>query len=227
MLPRYLAGWHAYKRSAPWQKVSIKDSYPCLTDLVQATPFDPHYFYQGAWLARRLADAKPPLHIDIGSSALTMSVLSATSPTVFLDVRPLKVNLTRFTSIAGNGTQLPFKDASVYSLSCLHVIEHIGLGRYGDQLNPEGSRIAFKELTRVLAKGGKLYLSVPVGRERICFNAHRIFSPQTILKWEGGLVLERFALIRDDGAYVDPAEVDAASDLEYGCGLFEIVKDRG
>jgi hypothetical protein len=82
----------------------------------------------------------------------------------------------------------------------------------------------FKELVRVLAKGGKLYLAVPVGRQRICFNAHRIFSPQTILTWEAGLILDRFALVRDDGVYVNPAKLDDAEALEYGCGLFEFLR---
>jgi SAM-dependent methyltransferase len=223
-LPHFFRDWRNFQRLSPEDKLRWQDSYPCLVDQVVATPFDPHYFYQGAWLARRLAETKPVLHLDIGSSALTMGVLSATSPTVFLDFRPLKVNLTQFTSIAGDAAQLPFKDASVHSLSCLHVIEHIGLGRYGDRLNPGGSRTAFMELARVLAKGGKLYLAVPVGRQRICFNAHRVFSPQTILTWETGLSLDRFALVRDDGVYVDPAKVDDAEAFEYGCGLFEFLR---
>ena len=203
------------------EKLRWQDSYPCLLDQVIETPFDPHYFYQGAWLARRLAEFKPALHVDIGSSVLTMSVLSGAHPTVFVDVRPLKVTLSRFASIAGDATRLPFHDASVASLSCLHVIEHVGLGRYGDRLDPEGSRITFKELTRVLAKGGKLYLTLPVGRQRTCFNAHRIFSPRTILAWGEGLALDRFALVPDDGDFVDPAKVDAAEALDYGCGMFE------
>lgn len=223
-LPHFFRDWRKFQRMPSADKLRWQDSHPCLVDQVVATPFDPHYFYQGAWLARCLAETKPAFHVDIGSSALTMSVLSATSPTVFLDVRPLKVNLTQFTSMAGDAAQLPFRDASVYSLSCLHVIEHVGLGRYGDRLDPDGSRTVFKELARVLAKGGKLYLTVPVGRQRICFNAHRIFSPQTILTWEVGLALNRFALVRDDGVYVDPAKVDAAEGLEYGCGLFEFLR---
>lgn len=205
-------------------KLRWQDSYPCLADKVTATPFDPHYFYQGAWLARRVATGRPSLHVDIASSALTMSVLSAVCPTVFLDYRPLRVNLDGLTSVAGSVTHLPFASASIQSLSCLHVIEHIGLGRYGDPLDPTGSIRAAHELVRVLAPGGRLYLSVPVGRERVCFNAHRVVSPATVQSWFAPLDLKHFALVGDDGRFSESCHVMAGEGLEYGCGLFEFIR---
>src|SRR4051812_43996008 len=173
-LPRYLSHWRAYSRRAGKRAARFADSYPCLGDWTSATPFDAHYFYQGAWLARRLAARRPTEHVDVGSSALMLSVLSATTPVRHFDFRPLQAALPGLQCAAGDILALPLAAGSVASLSCLHVIEHIGLGRYGDPIDPEGSARAARELARVLAPGGRLYLSVPVGRERTCFNAHRV-----------------------------------------------------
>lgn len=223
-LPKYFRDWQRYQSMTSTVKLQWRDSYPCLVDRVVTTPFDPHYFYQGAWFARRLSESKPDLHVDIGSSILTMSVVSATIPTVFLDFRPLKADLKQFTSIAGSVLQLPFATASIRSLSCLHVIEHIGLGRYGDPLDPCGSVRAAHELLRVLAPGGRLYLSLPVGRERVCFNAHRVFSPSTVRAWFKNLTLVHFAIVDDNGLFTESGHVESGEKLEYGCGLFEFVR---
>jgi SAM-dependent methyltransferase len=225
-LPRYLVDWGVYKKAARQQQLSFRDSYPCLTDRVKATPFDPHYFFQAAWLARRLHDVMPPLHVDVGSSVMMINVLSASVKTVFVDYRPLHAQLSNLRSLAGDIARLPYRDASISSLSCLHVIEHIGLGRYGDPLNPSGSQVAAAELQRVLQPGGRLFLSVPVGRERVCFNAHRVFMPGTIQSFLPKLRLESFSLVDDAGRFSEHVLPDATAKLEYGCGLFEFVKAR-
>lgn len=222
-LPRYFRDWRRYSALARTEMPRWKDSYPCLTDWTPSTPFDPHYFFQGAWLARQVAQRKPDLHVDIASSVLTVSVLSATVETLFVDYRPLQVRLPGLHSVTGTLLNLPFKDRSIASLSCLHVIEHVGLGRYGDPIDPEGSRKAVRELERVVAPGGRLYISVPVGRERVCFNGHRIFSPRTIRDWLGALALEKFALVDDEGRFDDGASdelLTRGGSQDYGCGLF-------
>ena len=153
-----------------------------------------------------------------------MAVLSAHVPLIFIDYRPLRVRLPGLASIAGDITRLPFADKSLVSISSLHVIEHIGLGRYGDPINPAGAMMAFGELERVLADGGRLYVSTPVGRERVCFNAHRVFAPETILKALPGLKLRRFCYVGDDRNFHADALPAAATRLDYGCGLFEFVR---
>ena len=223
-LPRYFSHWFKYTRSAGGQKVGLLDLQPCLGDWSTHTPFDAHYFYQGAWLARRLAHSKPVKHVDIGSSVLTMSVLSATVNTVFVDYRPLKATLSGLTSISGDILSLPFDDNSVESLSCLHVIEHIGLGRYGDPIDPDGSLKAAAELQRIVSAGGKIFLSLPVGRERICFNAHRVHAPTSVLKMFPQLNLVEFSYVDDSGQFLEAQSAHSASELEYGCGLFQFVK---
>ena len=221
-LPRYVADWLAFRRQASSRPVSLlADSYPCLADRLPATPFDPHYFYQGNWLARRLAEAKPIRHVDVGSSVLMVGVLSAHVPTVFVDYRPLVVRQSGLSCLAADINRLPFVDRSLQSLSCLHVIEHIGLGRYGDPINVDGAKHAASELQCVVAPGGKLYLSTPIGRERVCFNAHRVFAPLTILSWFSQLRLASFSFVSDDGALHDDTSPARVPPLDYGCGFFE------
>jgi hypothetical protein len=219
-LPRFFSHWIRYARSAGAQEIRVIDLQPCLGDWSFHTPFDAHYFYQGAWLARRIDPAKVARHVDIGSSVLTMSVLSAQTTTIFVDYRPLKATLPGLCSVAGNILNLPFADDSIESLSCLHVIEHIGLGRYGDPIDPQGSMKAALELQRIVGHGGKLFLSLPVGRERVCFNAHRVHAPTTVLAMFSRMKLVEFSYVDDAGSYHEAKPIDVAGRLEYGCGMF-------
>jgi SAM-dependent methyltransferase len=222
-LPRYFRSWAEWSRKggAP---LKFADSHPCLTDWTSTTPFDPHYFYQSAWLARRLAEVKPGRHVDVGSSVGTVGVVSGFVPTLFVDIRPLSTSLSNLTCIDASILALPFEDRSVISLSCLHVIEHIGLGRYGDPLDPIGSERAAQELSRVLSVGGRLFLSAPVGRERVCFNAHRVFAPKSLVGMFESLKLERFGWVDDQGQLHLPASPSDAEAAEYACGFFEFVR---
>ena len=221
-LPRYFRDWWLFSRAGSVS--ALRDTHPCLTDHISHTPFDPHYFYQAAWLARRLAANIPEKHVDIGSDIRMINVLSAFVPTEFLDYRPLQVNLSGLVCGSGNLVALLRADESIRSLSCLHVVEHIGLGRYGDPLDPEGSNKALSELQRVLAPNGQLYLSLPVGRERVCFNAHRVFEPQTIIAAMSNLRLLEFSLVDDAGAFHESVSPEMAAGLEYGCGFFVFEK---
>jgi uncharacterized protein DUF268 len=220
-LPHYLIDWLTFRRQSESWSVKVVDSYPCLSDRLLTTPFDPHYFYQGNWLARRLADAKPRQHVDVGSSVLTMGVLSAHVPMIFVDYRPLVARQSGLTCVAADINRLPFADRSVASLSCLHVIEHIGLGRYGDPINVDGAVLAAEELQRLVSEGGSLYLSTPIGRQRVCFNAHRVFAPATILSLFSQLQLKKFSFVSDDGMLHENVSAALVPDLEYGCGFFE------
>ncbi len=223
-LPGYFAEFRAFQRMAKSDTVRLADTHPCLGDRTTATAFDPHYFYQGAWLARRVASSKPAAHVDVGSSVMMISVLSAQVPVTFVDIRPLQTDLADLTSISGTITALPFASLSQGSVSCLHVIEHIGLGRYGDPIDADGARKGLAELQRVIAPGGRLYLSTPVGRERVCFNAHRVFAPESIIGLLPALTLAAFSLVNDEGRLIANCDPARARGLDYGCGLFEFVR---
>jgi SAM-dependent methyltransferase len=219
-LPGYLADWRRFNAAAGAKPARVMDSHPCLTDRLAKTPFDPHYFYQGAWLMRRVGPTGCDFHVDIGSSVLSIGMLSGVCRTVFLDYRPLAVKLEGLTSLSGDILRLPIRSNAVSSLSCMHVVEHIGLGRYGDRLNVDGSAQAVRELERVLAIGGRLYLTVPVGRERVCFNAHRVFHPEYMTRALSGLQLLEFSYVDDAGRLIEYTETKAAAECEYGCGLY-------
>jgi len=223
-LPRFIKHFFHYRKFDPVHKPEVMDMYPCLLDWTISTPFDPHYFYQGAWLARKVKHNEPDLHVDVGSSVMMISVLSAMVKTVFVDYRPLIADLSGMNSVGANITQLPFQSDSLSSLSCQHVIEHIGLGRYGDPIDPDGSINAAKELERVLKPGGKLYLSLPVGRERICFNAHRVHAPNSVVEFFSHMKLIDFSYVDDNGAFLEEQSLDAAQDNEYACGMYVFEK---
>lgn len=198
-----------------------------LHDHTSATSFDRHYVYHTAWAARKLAEIRPAEHIDIGSSLFFSAIVSSTCKIVHLDFRPPQVVLENLAVGAADLGRLSFEDASIDSLSCMHVVEHIGLGRYGDRLEPDGDIKACNELQRVLAIDGDLLFVVPVGRPRVVFNAHRVYSYTQVLELLSELKLVEFALVPDDSRlpliYGERA-VGLCAAQEYGCGCFHFVK---
>jgi SAM-dependent methyltransferase len=201
--------------------VSDDDLWPCVADKATAAhPIPSHYFHQAAWAARRIATIGPPHHVDIGSDLGLLAVLSAFVPMTFVDVRPLPTGLDDVASLCGSLTALPFLDDSLSSISCLHVIEHVGLGRYRDAVDPRGTEAAAAELARVLAPGGDLLLSTPVGRERTCFNAHRVHAAETIRRYFAALDLKEFSYEDDRGQFVARTSTDQLSNANYSCGCF-------
>lgn len=200
------------------------NTYPCLYDKNPTTTFDIHYFYQDIWSFRKNYESKCNYHVDVGSSVEYIGFLTVITKVIFVDIRPLLANLENFESRKGNILSLPFVDNSILSLSCLHVAEHIGLGRYGDSLDPFGTKKAIKELIRVLAPKGNLYFSLPIGKPRLCFNAHRIHSTKQILNYFSDLKLVELSGIDANGKFIrniDRKKLDSSS---YGCGLFHFTK---
>lgn len=194
--------------------------YPVLDDRVTSTPFDQHYTYHPAWAARILAHTNPAEHIDISSILSFCTIVSAFVPVKFYDYRPAKLGLANLDSDFADLKQLPFEDNSILSLSCMHTVEHVGLGRYGDELDPEGDIKAIKELKRVTAIGGNLLFVTPVGQPKLAFNAHRIYSFEQILDYFAGFELKQFSLIPDNGGLIEEATAAQADAQQYGCGCF-------
>lgn len=209
---------------------SYSNKYPCLEDNTENTGFDRHYIYHPAWAARILNQTKPAEHIDISSTLYFCSIVSAFIPVKFYDYRPANLLLTKLSSDKADLTQLHFQSESIQSLSCMHTVEHIGLGRYGDHLDYDGDLKAMKELSRVLAKNGNLLFVVPLGNRAIIqFNAHRIYTKELVIEIFSsfGLKLVEFTLIpedeKDGGLIVNPQK-ELLDRQEYACGCFWFTK---
>ncbi len=219
---RFLRDRQAYRSLPGAEPLRLRDTFPKLTDRLPTTPYDSHYLFQDTWAANRVAENKPARHVDVGSRVDYACFLTALTNVAFVDIRPLTAPIERLEPITGSILDLPFEDQSLESVSCLHVVEHIGLGRYGDPLDPSGSRRAISELQRVVSPGGHLLFGTPVGRPRVCFNAHRVHDPRDIREMFAELELVEFAGVDDAGAFQRHRRVEDLADQSYACGLFHL-----
>lgn len=204
------------------------DLHPCVNDKTVNTGFDRHYVFHTAWAARKIKEINPTIHHDISSSVYFNALVSAFVPIHFFDYRPAIMNLSGLESSHADLYDLPFDNECIISLSCMHVVEHIGLGRYGDPIDYDGDLKAIKEIKRVLAPRGDLLFVVPIGKNIIMYNAHRIYSYKQIIEYFEGLRLVEFSLIQDDrhgGTIIQNATEEMANAQEYGCGLFWFKKE--
>lgn len=191
-----------------------------------------HYFHQDLLVAQRIFQRRPVKHIDVGSriESFVAHVAAFRFIEVF-DIRPL---VSRTPNIAFRQCDFMYlgEEFANYcdSVSCLHALEHFGLGRYGDPLDINGHLRGFDNLYRILKPQGVLYLSFPIGTERIEFNAHRVFAIKTVLEWaKGRFELIGFSYVDDEGDLHENVALDSAAlsdnfHLHYGCGIFEFRK---
>jgi len=197
--------------------------YPCVNDKTTNTGFDRHYIFHTAWAARKVREINPVIHYDISSSLYFNAIVSAFVPIKFYDYRPAALNLSNLESGEADLYKLPFESNSLQSLSCMHVIEHVGLGRYGDPMDYDGDLKAIEEIKRVLTSGGNLLFVVPIGKNIIMYNAHRIYTYNQIVSYFSDYTLQEFSLIpddRQDDTIVENASEDYSNTQSYGCGMF-------
>ena len=186
------------------------------------------YFHQDLLVSRFIHERNPINHFDFGSriDGFVAHVASFRKITL-MDIRPL--------NISGH-PQIDFKVCDVMnlsetdiaeSLSCLHTIEHIGLGRYGDAIDPQGHILAFRNLLNFLKQDGIFYLSFPISNiSRVVFNRERVFSPTEILTWtDQKFNIERFDYIDDQGdLHLNHPDLNTLPRLDYGCGIYTLRK---
>lgn len=220
--PFILKDYFDFKKASDGRfTIFFSDFYPQVKDKTIETNFDRHYIYHTAWAARKVKEIAPATHTDISSSLYFSGILSAFVPVEFYDYRPAKLALDNFSSSHADLTNLHFEDDSIESLSCMHTIEHIGLGRYGDPIDGTGDIKAMKELVRVLKPGGSLLFVTPVGQPKIEFNAHRIYSYEQILGYFKDLELVEFSMIPEkEKGIVANASPDLVRSEKYACGCF-------
>lgn len=212
------------------QKQSISwplNSYPILLDWKDQSACLGEYFWQDILVAKKIIHSNPSRHVDVGSRVDGfIAHLACVRKVEVFDIRPLhsKIENVEFTQWDITDPNPAFI-GSADCVSCLHTLEHIGLGRYGDKLDPYGWEIGLQSLVDLVATGGLLWLSVPIGVQRIEFNAHRIFNPITIINSASklGVTLERFFYLTELGFIESSNIYEDASSLatkRYGLGIF-------
>ena len=229
LAPFVLPDYFRYKKLDTEKRfaVPLSDVYPCIKDKTVTTGFDRHYVYHSSWAARVVKEINPKKHIDISSRLYFCGIVSAFVPVDFYDYRPANLNLSNLESKRGDLMNLPFASNSISSISCMHTIEHIGLGRYGDPIDPNGDLKAINELKRVTSKGGSLLFVTPVGKPRIAWNAHRIYAYDQIIRAFEGFELKEFSLIpehENNGGLIRNADPELVKKEDYACGCFWFVK---
>lgn len=184
--PAWIRFWKSYARYRQLATIDHRPElgflYPCLNDDTDETAIEPTYFYQNAWAFERILHSNPDCHVDVGSHHTFVALLSKALSVTMVDIRPLSLPLDTLDFRKGSILDLPYEDRSLESVSSVCVVEHIGLGRYGDPLDPAGTEKAIAELKRVVRVGGHLYVSLPLDdRNRLYFNAHRAFAESYVL----------------------------------------------
>ncbi len=190
-----------------------------------------HYFHQDIWAARKIFERNPARHIDVGSriDGFVAHVACFREIEVY-DIRPIshKVRNIRFVQ---RDLMKSAEHEVCDSLSCLHVIEHFGLGRYGDEIDPWGYKRGFKHVSDLLRPSGSFYFSVPMGPQRVEFNAHRVFELRYLLNMIGqlGFDIREFSFVNDDGSLIENAPlteemITSNCSVNLGCALFDLRK---
>jgi predicted SAM-dependent methyltransferase len=227
--PKYLNQYFAYKKAGG----TVTHRLPILTDYdQQAGQLTGHYFHQDLLVAKFIKINNPLRHIDIGSriDGFVAHVASFRQVEV-IDIRDLKISGHKNISFikADLMDKSLVKSEITDSISCLHAIEHFGLGRYGDKIDPNGHKTGFNNIFRMLKPNGKLYISFPIAKKNeIHFNAHRVFHPKDIFTWPEDkhcLKLERFDYIDDYGTLHQKINIDKNKlDIVFGCGIYTFRK---
>ena len=210
----------------------VEASYPCLSDKFDtAGKLDRHYFYQDTYVARKIYEVNPIDHLDVGSRIDGfIAQLSIFRKLTIIDIRPLDVEIVNVNFLQADICKDDFNVRTAESVSCLHTLEHIGLGRYNDPLGTDLWKQGLKNLWSLVNPGGILYLSVPIGKQKIMFNAHRVFNTTTIINEIPNAKLIDFAYIGDKTSLkVGPTntlEIDKITrDFNYGLGIFMFKKN--
>jgi len=228
-MPVYIKNYILIKRQAGnWRLSSNK---PCLHDRADSSgQAKGHYFFQDLYYAKKIFHKQPVKHVDVGSrvDGFVAHVASFRDIEV-LDIRPNNSLVDGITFKQCDFTKVTEEFVECTdSLSCLHALEHFGLGRYGDALDIDGYIDGAQNIKKILKPGGVLYLSVPIGRERIEFDAHRVFYPETIISLFFDFDLVDFAWVSDDGNLhsedVKGLSFSQFNNLDYGLGMFTFEK---
>lgn len=231
-IPHFVIDWWRFRKGFSGTLTWL----PCLHDRYEEGGTTKNeYFWQDLLVARWIFEAKPQRHVDVGSrvDGFVAHVASFRDIEVF-DVRPISTQIPgvvfKQADLMHSGSLPNVGGGYCDSLSCLHAIEHFGLGRYGDPIDPTGHERGIANMALLLQPGGTFYLSTPIGRERVEFNANRVFDPRSIIRLAEthGLVLHQMTVIERGGVVREvqaiPDTVQALAEATYNLGIFVFTK---
>jgi Caenorhabditis protein of unknown function, DUF268 len=225
--PRYVRDRRAFKKQASEDSFAWGKELPILNEWEETSGSLGAYFYQDQAVARWIYQAQPTRHVDVGSRLDGfIGHLSVFRNVDVIDIReqPFPVSQVNFHQLDLMKKLPPEWLECTDSLSCLHTIEHFGLGRYGDPLDPNGYLKGIAQLKRMVQPLGRIYLSTPIGPQRVEFNAHRIFSPQTLRLWfKEGWEIEKCAVMDESNHLTESPCTEILENFNGNLGLGMIV----
>ncbi|GAB6012910.1 DUF268 domain-containing protein [Viscerimonas tarda] len=212
----------------------ITRNFPCLSDRYEeGGSTSGHYFHQDLFVAQEIAKANPVCHADVGSriDGFVAHVAAYREIEIF-DIREITSSgIPNMKFVQADCMSSDFKWADYCdSVSSLHAIEHFGLGRYGDPLDPDGHIKGLNNMYKMLKTGGIFYFSSPIGTQRIEFNGHRVFGIKYLLDYfNGKYQLESFSYVDDKGDFhrkvqLDETMINENCGCKFGCGIFVLRK---
>jgi SAM-dependent methyltransferase len=234
-LPLYLRNYREYRRlqrGPTLPDFPVTRHVPMFHDRTASAGRRGAYFHQDLLVARRILERRPRRHVDVGSRIDGFVAHVALFREIeVLDIRPMAERIPNivFRQVDFMREDQPLVDYCD-SVSCLHALEHFGLGRYGDPIDPAGHLKGFRNLHRILQTGGVCYLSVPMGPQRTEFDSQRVFSLDYLLRMvTGDFRLERFSYVDDAGALhedvaLTPELVATDGGCTLGCAILELVR---
>jgi SAM-dependent methyltransferase len=219
---RFISDYRKLKAMNPYLfGFKITPKYPCLTDRKTFSGSFGKYIYQDSWAFKHLLAFRPKSLVDIGSTTYYVAFVAQVTKVISIDIRPNKSSMENLETKVGDVTNIPFPDQSVEAISSLSVIEHVGLGRYGDELDIEGMQKAINEFKRILKKSGMLLVAFPVGStNEIVFNGHRICTPEKVFEMFDGLDLVEEIYALSDKMVNRKTYDNLKRPYAYGCYRF-------
>lgn len=127
------------------------------------------------------------------------------------DVNPYPDAHPNFRGVRGDAMRMPFGTGTFAAVLAISVVEHIGIGHYGDPLAETGDLAVIREIARVLAPGGRAMITVPFGRARTD-DFQRVYDPPRLRGLLVPLTVTRieYAWSRE-GLWTPCTEAEAAS----------------
>lgn len=160
-----------------------------------STEFFDHYDAFAFWVAARLAGSPRRRILDVGSAKMMCAMLSAQHEVTSYVLADC---LDRFSAVRyvrhDIADRLPAADGTFDCFTSSAALQLVGLGRYGDRLDPDCLPRFVGELDRVMTPAADLFVSMCLGPDLLAFNNSWLLSEETIRRIFVGWKLEEIVV---------------------------------